>query len=130
MDGKRYDRAELLQFSRSWLEARRVSGRGSACRTNPRLAALRVVRLSSRSEEPPLVEERPGFEEFVATNQRPLRQALTAACGIDHRREVTADALAYAWEHWDRVGAMANPAGYLFVVGRDRRCGDAGPIAR
>ena len=66
------------------------------------------------------MSERAGFEEFVATNERPLRQALTAACGIDHGREVAADALAYAWEHWDRVGAMTNPAGYLFVVGRDR----------
>lgn len=63
---------------------------------------------------------RDGFEEFVATNERPLRQALTAACGIGHGREVAADVLAYAWEHWDRVGAMTNPAGYLFVVGRDR----------
>jgi DNA-directed RNA polymerase specialized sigma24 family protein len=66
------------------------------------------------------VGERAGFEEFVATNERPLRQALTAACGIDHGREVAADALAYAWEHWERVGAMANPVGYLFVVGRNR----------
>ena len=66
------------------------------------------------------MSERPGFEEFVATSERPLRQALTAACGIDHGREVAAEALAYAWEHWDRVGAMTNPAGYLFVVGRDR----------
>ena len=60
------------------------------------------------------------FEEFLKGNERPLRQALTAACGIDQGREAAADALAYAWEHWDRVGAMANPAGYLFVVGRDR----------
>ena len=64
--------------------------------------------------------DRLGFEEFVAANERPLRQALTAACGIDHGREATADALAYAWEHWDRVGAMTNAVGYVFVVGRDR----------
>ena len=67
-----------------------------------------------------MVSARDDFAEFVATNERPLRQALTAACGIDHGREVAAEALAYAWEHWDRVGAMTNPAGYLFVVGRDR----------
>jgi RNA polymerase sigma factor (sigma-70 family) len=30
--------------------------------------------------------------------------------------EVTADALAWAWENWDRVQAMANPVGYLFRV--------------
>jgi DNA-directed RNA polymerase specialized sigma24 family protein len=61
-----------------------------------------------------------GFEAFVAAHERRLRQALTAAFGIDHGREAAADALVYAWEHWDRVAGMANPAGYLFVVGRDR----------
>jgi predicted RNA polymerase sigma factor len=61
-----------------------------------------------------------GFEAFVAAHERRLRQALTAAFGIDRGREGAADAFAYAWEHWDRVAAMANPAGYLFVVGRDR----------
>ena len=81
---------------------------------------MKVVRLISRSDETPPMAERVGFEEFVATHERPLRQALTAVSGIDHGREVAADALAYAWEHWDRVGAMSNPAGYLFVVGRDR----------
>ena len=33
---------------------------------------------------------------------------------------MTADALSYAWENWGRVRTMANPIGYLFVVGRDR----------
>src|SRR5580692_9018013 len=27
-------------------------------------------------------------------------------------------ALAYAWEHWPKVRAMANPAGYLYRVGQ------------
>ena len=57
----------------------------------------------------------------MATHERRLRQALTATFGIDRGREAAADAFAYAWEHWDRVAAMANPAGYLFVVGRDRQ---------
>jgi RNA polymerase sigma-70 factor (ECF subfamily) len=61
-----------------------------------------------------------GFEAFVAAHERRLRQALTAVFGIDSGREAAADAFVYAWEHWDRVAAMANPAGYLFVVGRDR----------
>ena len=79
-----------------------------------------VVTQCSRSNETPLVPSDGGFEEFVATHERSLRQALTAAFGIDHGREAAADALGYAWEHWDRVAGMANPAGYLFVVGRDR----------
>jgi RNA polymerase sigma factor (sigma-70 family) len=34
-------------------------------------------------------------------------------------RRVMADAaLAWAWEHWDRVSEMANPTGYLYRVGQ------------
>ena len=62
-----------------------------------------------------------GFETFVAAHEHRLRQALTAAFGVDRGREAAADAFAYAWEHWDRVAGMANPAGYLFVVARDRQ---------
>lgn len=60
------------------------------------------------------------FEAFVAAHERRVRQALTAAFGIDRGREAAADAFAYAWQHWDRVAAMENPAGYLYVVGRNR----------
>src|SRR6478735_9885121 len=73
-----------------------------------------------RSVETPPVSSPHGFEAFVATHERRLREALTAFFGIDRGREAASDALAYAWEHWDRVAGMANPAGYLFVVGRDR----------
>lgn len=69
----------------------------------------------TRSVSPP-----DAFEAFVAAHERRLRQALTAALGIDRGREAAADALVYAWEHWERVAGMANPVGYLFVVGRDR----------
>jgi len=60
------------------------------------------------------------FEAFVAAHERRLRQALSATLGIERGREAAADAFAYAWEHWERVAGMANPVGYLFVVGRDR----------
>jgi DNA-directed RNA polymerase specialized sigma24 family protein len=45
--------------------------------------------------------------------------ALTAAFGPELGREGAAEALAYGWEHWDRIGEMKNPAGYLYQVGRD-----------
>ena len=61
-----------------------------------------------------------GFEAFVATHERRLRQALTAVFGIERGREMAADAFVHAWEHWDRVAGMVNPAGYLFVVGRNQ----------
>lgn len=59
------------------------------------------------------------FTVFVQSTERPLRQALTAAVGSEVGREATAEALAYGWEHWDRVGRLDNPAGYLYRVGRN-----------
>lgn len=73
-----------------------------------------------RSDQTRPVTSLDAFEAFVAAHERRLRQALTATFGIDRGRDAAADAFAYAWEHWDRVARMANPAGYLFVVGRDR----------
>jgi DNA-directed RNA polymerase specialized sigma24 family protein len=60
------------------------------------------------------------FTSFVQRVGGPLRQALVAAYGPDVGAEVTAEALAYAWEHWDRIGEMTNPAGYLYRVGQSR----------
>jgi RNA polymerase sigma factor (sigma-70 family) len=59
-----------------------------------------------------------GFESFVRATEPRLREALSAALGSDVGREATAEALAYAWEHWDRLCTMENPAGYLYVLGR------------
>lgn len=60
------------------------------------------------------------FTSFVESVARPLRQALIAAYGPDVGAEVTAEALAYAWEHWGRIGEMRNPAGYLYRVGQSK----------
>lgn len=60
------------------------------------------------------------FTEFVREVEPRIREALSAALGSDAGREATAEALAYAWENWSRVGSMENPAGYLYVLGRDR----------
>src|SRR5215211_7696028 len=60
------------------------------------------------------------FTAFVRQHERALREALTAAFGIDAGRDATADALAHAWERWDRLEGMENPVGYLYVVGRNR----------
>ena len=58
------------------------------------------------------------FTDFVSTTERPLRQALTASLGPEAGRDAASEALAYGWEHWDRVAGMANPAGYLYRVGQ------------
>jgi RNA polymerase sigma factor (sigma-70 family) len=60
------------------------------------------------------------FEEFVRRVEPRLHDALSATLGNDAGREATAEVLAYAWEHWPSVSEMANPAGYLYVRGRDR----------
>ena len=60
------------------------------------------------------------FTAFVEQHERALRESLTAAFGVDIGRDATADALAHAWERWDRVAGMENPVGYLYVVGRNR----------
>ena len=45
---------------------------------------------------------------------------LMASCGGERGRDAAGEALSCGWEHWDRVGPMENPVGYLYKVGLDR----------
>lgn len=56
----------------------------------------------------------------MLNNEPRLRHALNSAFGLERGREAAAEALAYGWEHWERVKNMENSIGYLYVVGRDR----------
>ena len=47
-----------------------------------------------------------------------LRAGLGAAYGPEAGAEATAEALAWGWEHADRVAEMENPIGYLYRVGQ------------
>ncbi len=58
------------------------------------------------------------FEEFASAAARRLRAGLIAAHGPQIGIEAAADAMAYGWEHWDRLSTMENPAGYLYRVGQ------------
>jgi len=60
------------------------------------------------------------FTEFVTAREKQLRVALTAAHGPDRGREAAAEALAYGWEHWERIRTMENPAGYLYRVAQNK----------
>jgi hypothetical protein len=60
------------------------------------------------------------FTAFFREAEPRLRRALIAAVGAERGREATSDALAYAWEHWERIEDMENPAGYVYRVGRSR----------
>jgi RNA polymerase sigma-70 factor (ECF subfamily) len=60
------------------------------------------------------------FEAFFEAAEPRLRRALAAGMGAARGQEALAEAMAWAWEHRDRLAAMENPIGYLYRVGRSR----------
>jgi len=60
------------------------------------------------------------FETFVRETEPRLRRALAGHLSIDVIPDALAEAYAYAWQHWDRVQQLDNPAGYLFRVAQSR----------
>jgi RNA polymerase sigma factor (sigma-70 family) len=68
-------------------------------------------------------DNRASYSEFAREFAEPLKQALMASFGPGLGDEATAEALAYGWEHWDRVGVMSNRRGYLFRVGQNHARG-------
>ena len=60
------------------------------------------------------------FRGFVERVEPRLRGALIAASGPERGWEATAEALAWAWEHWDEMDRIAHPVQYLFRVGRSK----------
>jgi DNA-directed RNA polymerase specialized sigma24 family protein len=60
------------------------------------------------------------FHDFVADAEERLSYAFAAAYGPQLGVEATAEAIAYAWENWDRLRDMANPVGYLYRVGQSK----------
>lgn len=60
------------------------------------------------------------FDELVAEVRPRLARAFAAAYGVERGQEALAEALAWAWEHRDRVLSLENPGGYLFRVGQSR----------
>ena len=56
------------------------------------------------------------FDSFADDARARLRKALIARYGPEVGSEAAADAIAYAWQHWDRVGQMQNAVGYLYRV--------------
>lgn len=58
------------------------------------------------------------FETFVGDAEPRLRRTLVARFGVEVGNDLTADVIAYAWEHWEAIASMANPVGYLYRVGQ------------
>lgn len=50
-----------------------------------------------------------------------MRHALVAAYGFEEGMEADAEALAWAWEHWERLRDVANRPGYRFRIAQGRR---------
>jgi len=68
------------------------------------------------------------FEQFVEATTPSLRRALAGWVGPDAAQDAVSEAFAYAWEHWDEVQKMANPAGYLYRAGQSRTRQRAVPV--
>jgi DNA-directed RNA polymerase specialized sigma24 family protein len=93
------------------------------CRTDRDLQPLMTGRQSVTRSQPDK-----SFSEFMEQTEPRLRRALGAGFGSQLGREATLEAFEYAWEHWSRVQAASNPAGYVYRVGahwaaRERRRG-------
>jgi len=79
-----------------------------------------------------MTEERT-IDVLLEEAQRRLRRALPAAVGLQATPDAIGDALAWAWEHRDRVVAFDNPYGYLYRVAvnagrRQQRLPDLPPV--
>lgn len=88
-----------------------------------------VVRLRRSAHSSGETERGTGVQEAITTNsftewateaEPKIRQSLTAAFGVQVGKEAAADALALAWERWDRVSVMDNPIGYVYGIGRNK----------
>jgi len=62
---------------------------------------------------------REAFTRFARDAEPRLRIALAAAVGQELGKDAADEALAYGWEHWERIEPMENPIGYLYRVGRN-----------
>lgn len=60
------------------------------------------------------------FRQFVLGAEPRLRRALLGAVGVDRVDDAVGEALAYAFEHRERLLVMSNAVGYLFRVGQSK----------
>lgn len=58
------------------------------------------------------------FDEFLDGGRARLVAGLVAAYGPEVGQDAAAEAMAYGWQHWDRLQKMDNPIGYLYRVGQ------------
>ena len=61
-----------------------------------------------------------GFVAWCRVVEPRLQLALMTAYGRERGREATAEALAWAWEHQERLAGLERPVAYLYRVGQTR----------
>ena len=74
----------------------------------------------NRSGRPPVLKLATTPASDLEALEQTLRVAFHARYGSDLGQEVTAETMAWAWEHRGELDAMDNPAGYLFRVGQSK----------
>lgn len=62
----------------------------------------------------------PDFDGFVRSSESALRRAVACHVPVARVDDAVAEALAYAYEHWDRLREMEFPVAYLVRVSRSR----------
>lgn len=60
------------------------------------------------------------FGQFMQDVAPQVERALVAAYGVEVGVEAAAEAMALAWERWEEIAVLHNPAGYLYRVGQSR----------
>ncbi len=97
-----------------------MSGPTTPHRPSRALKPGAVLGIGARGVEGGVDSVEAQFTAFVAEHEPRLRRAFVASYGSSRGREATAEALAFAWEHWGRLSDMHNAPGYLFRVGQSR----------
>jgi DNA-directed RNA polymerase specialized sigma24 family protein len=67
-----------------------------------------------------LPEDVGDFHRFVLEVEPRLRRALISTYGRERGRDAAAEALAWAFEHRDKLPAIDNPVAYLYRVGQSK----------
>lgn len=79
-----------------------------------------VVLMCDKELTSSMTEQSSEFDAWASDAEPLLRRAFAGTLGPDRAGDAVAEALAFAWEHWDRVCGMDNSVGYVYRVGRSR----------
>lgn len=84
------------------------------------LTSMQVPETPGRPSRQAVASRRARYESFVREAEPRLRAALVTMYGTERGRDATAEAFAYAWEHWERLATVENLPGYLFRVAQSK----------